>query len=135
MHTAARFAIAGAITIGVLFLLIPRQLLGIFGMNEPVVVDLGTELLRFLSVSGLFIAVALTYTGGLQGTGDTRSPLYISIISQVVVPLGLCFVLDRTGTLEPTEIWLAILLGHVTRCTLSVVKFRQGRWKSIEVNV
>jgi Na+-driven multidrug efflux pump len=135
VHTAARFAIAGAITIGVLFLLIPRQLLGIFGMNEPVVVELGTQLLRFLSVSGLFIAVALTYTGGLQGTGDTRSPLYISIISQVVVPLGLCFVLDRTGTLEPAEIWLAILLGHVTRCTLSIVKFRQGRWKSIEVRV
>ncbi|MGH7443939.1 MAG: MATE family efflux transporter, partial [Longimicrobiales bacterium] len=86
VHTAARFAIAGAVTIGILFLLIPRQLLGMFGMNEPVVVELGIELLRILSVSGLFIAVALTSTGGLQGTGDTRSPLYISIVSQVVLP-------------------------------------------------
>ena len=33
------------------------------------------SLLRVLGVSGLFITVALTYTGGLQGTGDTRSPL------------------------------------------------------------
>ncbi len=135
VHTAARFAITGAVTIGILFLLIPRQLLGIFGMDEPVVVELGIELLRFLSVSGIFIAVALTYTGGLQGTGDTRSPLYISIISQVILPLGMCFILDRTGTLEPVEIWMAILVGHVTRCVLSVAKFRQGRWKSIEVNV
>ena len=43
----------------------------------------------------LFIAVALTYTGGLQGTGDTKSPLYISIISQIVVPLGICFVIQQ----------------------------------------
>ena len=59
-----------------------------FGMHDPVVVEIGTQLLRVLSVSGLFITVALTYTGGLQGTGDTKSPLYISIVSQVVVPLG-----------------------------------------------
>ena len=135
VHAAARIAAGAAIAIGALFLLIPRQLLGIFGMEEPVVVELGVELLRFLSVSGLFIAVALTYTGGLQGTGDTKSPLYISIVSQIVVPLGLCFVFQQTGTLEPSEIWLAILLGHITRCTLSVIRFRQGAWREIVVDI
>jgi len=38
-------------------------------MDDPVAVGLGTRLLAYLSVSGLFTAVALTYTGGLQGTG------------------------------------------------------------------
>jgi Na+-driven multidrug efflux pump len=85
-------------------------------MNEPVVVEIGVQLLRVLSVSGIFIAVALTYTGGLQGTGDTRSPLYISIVSQVVVPLGICFFVQRFFTLDPLDIWLAILAGHVARC-------------------
>jgi len=61
------------------------------------VVEIGSELLRVLSVSGLLIAVALTYTGGLQGTGDTKSPLYISIVSQIVVPLGICFVIKQTS--------------------------------------
>ena len=36
--------------------------------------QIGRQLLRYLSVSGLFITVALTYTGGLQGTGDTQEP-------------------------------------------------------------
>ena len=98
-------------------------------------VEIGVQLLRVLSVSGLFIAVALTYTGGLQGTGDTQSPLYISIVSQVVVPLGICFVIQQTGTLEPIDIWLAILVGHVTRCGLSVLRFSQGRWRGIEVEI
>ena len=95
--------------------------------------ELGVQLLRVLALSGVFIAVALTYTGGLQGSGDTRSPLHISIISQVVVPLGICFVLQQLNTLDPIDIWLAILTGHATRCVLSVIRFNQGQWRSIEI--
>ena len=62
-------------TIGVVFLAIPRQLYAGFGLTEPHVVGIGVELLRYLSVSGLFITVALAYTGGLQGSGDTTEPL------------------------------------------------------------
>ena len=135
VHIAARFGLMGAAFIGAFFLFFPRQLLAMFGMNEPVVVEIGTQLLRVLSLSGLFIAVALTYTGGLQGTGDTKSPLYISIISQVIIPLGICFVIQRTGTLEPLHIWVAILIGHATRCLLSVVRFNQGKWRGIAVDI
>jgi Na+-driven multidrug efflux pump len=99
------------------------------------VVEIGVQLLRILSLSGLLIAVALTYTGGLQGTGDTKSPLYISIISQIIVPLGICVVIQQTGTLDPIDIWIAILLGHATRCTLSVLRFNQGKWRSIAVDI
>ena len=133
VHVAARFGFAGAAFVGIFFLFFPRQLLAIFGLDEPAVVEIGVQLLRVLSVSGLLIAVALTYTGGLQGTGDTKSPLYISVISQIVVPLGTCFVIKETGTLDPIDIWFAILAGHATRCVLSVIRFRQGKWRSIAV--
>lgn len=133
VHVAARFGFAGAAFVGIFFLFFPRQLLAIFGLDEPAVVEIGVQLLRVLSVSGLLIAVALTYTGGLQGTGDTKSPLYISVISQIVVPLGTCFVIKETGTLDPIDIWLAILAGHATRCVLSVIRFRQGKWRTIAV--
>jgi putative MATE family efflux protein len=135
VRVAARFGFMLAATLGLLFFFIPRQLLGIFDMHDPVVVDIGVQLLRVLSVSGLLIAVALTYTGGLQGTGDTRSPLYISIVSQVVVPLGICFIIQRVSTLQALHIWLAILAGHATRCTLSVLRFNQGRWRRIAVDI
>ena len=135
VHVAARIGVVTAAVVGAFFLFIPQQLLAAFGMNEPRVVEIGVELLRILSLSGLFIAVALTYTGGLQGTGDTRSPLYISIVSQIVIPLGLCFIIQQTSVLDPIDIWIAILLGHVTRCGLSVVRFNQGKWRSIEVDI
>jgi Na+-driven multidrug efflux pump len=135
VHVAARIALSGAAFLGFFFLFFPAQLLAIFGMTEPTVVSIGVQLLRVLSVSGLLVAVALTYTGGLQGTGDTKSPLYISIISQIIVPLGACFVIQRFGKLDPIDIWLAILAGHATRCSLSVMRFNQGKWRGIAVDI
>jgi Na+-driven multidrug efflux pump len=135
VHIAARIGVTGAACVGLLFFLIPGQLLAILGIQDPAVVPIGAELLRVLSVSGLFVAAAVTYTGGLQGTGDTKSPLYISIVSQVVLPLGICFVIQRTGTLQPIHIWLAILAGHAARFSLSFARFRQGRWRAIAVDI
>jgi putative MATE family efflux protein len=135
VKTASRLGLVVAAVIGSSFVLFPRALLSIFGMDDPAVADIGVQLLRYLSVSGLFITVALTYTGGLQGTGDTKSPLYISIVSQLIVPLGFCFAIDVTRGLNPRDIWLAIVLGHATRCVLSVIRFRQGKWRGIEVDI
>ena len=135
VHVAARTALGMAVALGAIYLLIPEPLLALFGMTDPQTVALGVELLRVLAVSGLFISVALAYTGGLQGAGDTRSPLYISIVSQLLLPIGICLLASTFGTLEPIEIWLAILAGHVTRCGLTYLRFGQGRWRGVEVRI
>ena len=135
VRTAAGFGLMLAAAIGASFLIIPGVLLGVFGMDDPVVLSLGVQLLRYLAVSGLFITVALAYTGGLQGAGDTRSPMYISMVSQIVIPLGMCFVIQTFSTLDPVDIWLAIVLGHFTRALLSVVVFRCEKWREIRVDL
>ena len=104
-------------------------------MTDPEVVKIGEQLLRVLSVSGLFIAVALTYNGGLQGTGDTKGTLYITLVSQVVVPLSIVVAINTFSTLEPIHIWIAILVGHMTRCILGMLRFRQGKWRQIKVEI
>ena len=135
VHAANRIGLAIAATIGLLFFLIPSQLLMVFGMTRPDVVQIAIRLLAFLSISGLFITTALTYTGGLQGTGDTKSPLYISLISQFALPIGYMTIVSSMRQLVPSDIWLAIVMGHALRCLLSVVRFRQGRWRTIALGV
>jgi putative MATE family efflux protein len=135
VRVAAGIGLTSAAIVGAFFFIFPRQLLAVFGMHDGAVVEIGVQLLRMLAISGLFITTALTYTGGLQGTGDTKSPLYISIISQVIVPLGICFIIQRASRLDPIDIWIAILAGHATRCALSVLRFNQGRWRSIAVDI
>ena len=135
MRVASRIGLSVAAVVGVMFLAIPRYLLAVFGMEMPDVVALGSNLLAYLSVSGVFITVALSYTGGLQGTGDTKSPLYISIISQIVIPLGLCTIFQATRGLTPSDIWMSIVIGHFTRCMLSFARFRQQKWREIAVDI
>ena len=132
---AAGMGLVVAAIVGLSFVLIPRQLLGVFALSEGVSYELGSQLLRYLAVSGFFVTLALTYTGGLQGTGDTRSPLYISIVSQVLVPIGLCTYFSYTRGLVAGDIWLAIVLGHMMRAFLSMARFRQGKWRQIVVNI
>jgi putative MATE family efflux protein len=135
VNLAAKFAFFGAAFFGIFYFFFPGELLRFFGMNDPVALAIGEQLLKILSLSGVLVSVALTYTGGLQGAGDTKSPLVISIISQILIPLGICFALKYTIGLEPLYIWLAILAGHFARCLLSFIRFRQGKWQNIKVDL
>ena len=132
---AARIGLVAAAVIGALFVFVPGMLLDIFAMKDPFAASIGKELLGYLAVSGFFVTLALSYTGGLQGTGDTKSPLYISLVSQFLLPIGLCSIIQAMRPLQPGDIWLAIVLGHVTRGVLSMLRFRQGRWRGISVDI
>jgi putative MATE family efflux protein len=133
VHTASRIGLAVAAGVGLMFLVFPNALLGAFGATEAAVSTIGEQLLQYLALSGFFITLALTYTGGLQGTGDTRSPQVITLASQIAVPIGMCTLIQATRQLQPGDIWLAIVLGHFTRCVLTVYRFRQGKWRTISV--
>jgi Na+-driven multidrug efflux pump len=135
VRIASRIGIAVASVVGLSFVVIPDVLLGVFGMRDALVLEIGTALLHYLAVSGFFITVALTYTGALQGTGDTKSPFYISLVSQIGVPFGWLLATQAIRPLVFTDIWLAIVLGHFARCALSVARFRQERWRQIRVDL
>jgi putative MATE family efflux protein len=134
-RVAAGYGLGLASVIGAAFVLVPEALLAVFGMTDGPVLVLGRQLLGYLAISGLFVTVAMTFTGALQGTGDTRGPLYISILSQVIIPVGLCFIVQSIRGLEASDIGLAIVFGHVTRCVLSVLRFQQGKWRNIRVDI
>jgi putative MATE family efflux protein len=135
VNIAAGFGVIGSAFIGFFFYFFPVQLLAVFDVRDANTLEIGMLLLRYLSISGIFVSVALAYTGGLQGTGDTKSPLYISIISQVIIPLSVCFIIKQTIGLEAWHIWSAILAGHFARCFLSMLRFRQGKWRNIKVEM
>src|SRR5205809_4116263 len=59
VRIAARYGLTVAAFVGLFFLFFSRQLLALFGMHDPVVVDIGRQLLRVVRLSGLFVSVAL----------------------------------------------------------------------------
>ena len=120
---------------GMFYWTIPNVLLGWFGVDDNLVLSIGSDLLKFLTFSGVFVAVTLAFTGGLQGAGDTRKPMYIAFITQIVILLGICAVFQQAGRLTTNVIWTAILISHVSRLTLSYIMFFRGRWEHIQVEI
>jgi putative MATE family efflux protein len=135
VNAASRIGLGVAAIVGVMFVVLPVPLLWIFDAHQGEIGAIAMVLLRYLAISGFFITLALVYTGGLQGTGDTRSPLYITLASQIAVPIGMCLLIQSKRPLEASDIWLAIVLGHLTRSVLTIVRFRQGKWRHIKVEV
>ena len=90
VHTASRIGLMVAAAVGLLFVAFPRRCSALSARPKRRCATIGEQLLRYLAISGFFITVALTYTGGLQGSGDTRSPLFITLASQIAVPIGMC---------------------------------------------
>jgi len=44
-------------------------------------------------------------------------------------------VMDAAHGLRSGDIWMAIVLGHFFRCALGVLRFRQGKWRTIRVDI
>ena len=135
VHVAALFGAVCAFGMGMLYWWFSYGLMGFFGATEGPVVDFGTSLLRYLAVSGVFLASALGYTGGLIGAGETRKPTYIAFVTQIIVLLGLCQIWSSMGRLSTDAIWIFILVSHAARLALTFIVFQRGRWARIKVEI
>jgi len=70
-----------------------------------------------------------------DGRGRDLLRSYLLAVLLTLPTLGLCWFFQATTGLEPWHIWMAILVGHVTRATLSVARFRQEKWRHIAVDI
>ncbi|MGH9561153.1 MAG: MATE family efflux transporter, partial [Terracidiphilus sp.] len=76
------------------FLLWPRQLIGIFS-RDPRIMAVGPGLLGIVACFEVFDGIQVVSTGALRGLGETRAPMWANFIAYFVLglPLGffLCF--------------------------------------------
>ena len=135
VYVAAGLGFVWALVLGLLYWNIPVALLGMFDATDPEVVRIGTDLLRYLTFSGLFVVVTLAFTGGMQGAGDTKTPMFIAFVTQIVVLLGICYVFLLQGTLSANVIWTSILVSHLSRLVLTYAMFYRGAWGHIRVEI
>jgi Na+-driven multidrug efflux pump len=133
VHVAARLGAMWAIAWGLTVWFAAASILRAFGLeaaDEADVVAFGTSFLRYyLSISGIFLAMALALTGGLVGGGETMKTMWIGMISQIGILLGLCQALLLAGLLSPQSIWLSILISHASRYVLTLIAFNRTEWK------
>lgn len=135
VYTAAGFGAIWAVAIGATFWFIPGELLSLFDAVDGTIVGIGISLLRFLTFSGVVLAITLALTGGLQGAGETKIPMYIAFLTQIVILLGICFAYYLQGSLTPNRVWMAIFISHLSRLVLTWAIFRTEKWAHTEVDL
>jgi putative MATE family efflux protein len=106
-----------------------------------------TTLLRYLCITEFLFAYAMVFIGAMQGAGDVKRPLWISVIALwgVRVPLAMVLALPSGFALAgmltmPLALgmgakgaWLAMALTQGMQGVLSAIAFKQGAWKYARV--
>jgi len=81
---------ASVITAVITFILTP-SILNLFDL-EPDVYKLSVSYLRILSFGLIFLAVMAVISGALRGAGDTRTPMFIGLVT-TIIHIGLNYLL------------------------------------------
>jgi len=117
---------------GVLFFVFPHYFMN-FLTNEPEVIPLGIMCLRIVAVAQPPFAMAIILAGGVRGAGDTRFPMYASMIGIWGIRLTLALFLGLYLEMGLMGVWLAMAIDLYFRGFLFFFRFRSGYWKTVEV--
>ena len=125
-------AFSTAITLILLFL--SPVLFGFF-TKTPELIDLAVRMIRIMAVGYICISVTQVLGGVMRGAGDTVSPMWISIISTIVIRVPTAYIMAHlTKSAEfphgqPIALFGSLMISWVLGMVLSIIVFAIGKWK------
>ncbi len=115
-------------------LLFGHQLIGMFTETE-LTMQLGVQGLNTLAVGYICFSVSQVLQGSMRGAGETQVPMYISIITTVILRMPLAYLLAHlTRTAEwpngqPAALFVSLLTSWVVAMLLSILTYRTKWWR------
>ncbi len=114
-------------TLTLLVVLFGHHLMGLFTSTEPLI-DYSVRMISYLIPGYIAMSITQVLMGVMRGSGDTMSPMYISIITSVAIRLPVAYALAwLTG--KPESIFISILVGWVSGAIISSIIYRRGKWR------
>ncbi len=129
---ATAMALVWSTIAGIVFILVPGFLLGLF-TNSSAVVAAGVGALAVIGLGQPAQAAIFAIGGGLRGAGDTRYPLMVSLVNWFLIRLPLAYVLAFPVGLGLTGIWMGVAVDYFFRAALLAWRFRSGAWAKVRV--
>ena len=138
MGTRQGGAIAGAIAITItLILMFCSHILFGFFTKTPALIDLAVRMIRIMAVGYFCVSITQVLGGVMRGAGDTVSPMWISIISTIVIRVPLAYVMAYLTRSEvyphgdTVALFGSLMISWVLGMVMSIVVYRMGKWKRI----
>jgi len=121
-----------AITAILLFL--SPTLFGFF-TNTEALIQLATQMIRIMAVGYICISVTQVLGGVMRGAGDTVSPMWISIISTIIIRVPTAYILSYLTQNadfphgKPIALFGSLVFSWVMGMVMSVIVYSIGNWK------
>jgi len=115
-------------------LLFGRQLIQMFTDTEDVI-TIGVYGLRWLSLGYIAFAVSQVLQGAMRGAGETMIPMWISIITTILIRLPLAWLLAFLTRSQawphgnPQALFASLLISWVLAMVMTVIAHRKGAWR------
>jgi putative MATE family efflux protein len=125
---ATKFNVAFLVAVGLVGVLFPEALVGIF-TAEPDALRYGAACLRIISYGYGFYAVGLIVVQAFNGAGDTNTPTWLNLLCFWVIQLPLAYALAKGFELGPHGVFWAAAISESMLAVVAWLLFRRGRWK------
>ena len=131
-----KIGLSVSVVLVALILLFGQYLMQMF-TSTPEVISTGMRMLRILAVGYIAMGVTQILSGVMRGAGDTMTPMWISIITTVIIRVPIAYGLEfltrpeggAMGSGTPDPLFVSILISWVMGAVITSIAFRMGRWK------
>lgn len=130
----ALIAVGVSAVITAAILVFGKYLMAIFTTTSELV-TLSANMMKILAVGYIAMAVTQSLSGVMRGAGDTMTPMWISLITTVLIRVPLAYgisYLTRTPELPTGDyrcIFISLLSSWVLGAVITAICYRRGKWK------
>jgi putative MATE family efflux protein len=129
---AAKYNAIFLVVVSVVFGLLANPILTLFS-PEAAVQSIGKSGLQIICLGYIFFAYGMVVGQAFNGAGDTRTPLYISLVVFWLIQIPLSYFLAIVMQWEANGVFTSIAICHTLYALAAVYLFRKGRWKLAQV--
>ncbi len=129
-----KIAVGVSTIITIIILIFGRYLMSIF-TDTVELVDLSMYMMRILAVGYIAMAVTQTLSGVMRGAGDTITPMWISIITTILLRVPVAYTIayfTRSAaypTGRPEATFISLLVSWVCGAIITTIFFKKGNWR------
>ena len=98
--------------------------------KDPLVLENTITYLRYNLLVAPIMAMSLSFSGSLQGAGDTHGVMMAITIAMWVIRLPLAYCLGVLADWGAKGVWSAMIFSMCVQGTLLALRFQFGRWKT-----
>ncbi|MBI2665119.1 MATE family efflux transporter [Candidatus Woesearchaeota archaeon] len=115
------------ILLGIIIYFLAESIARIFTPEEPLVIAMCAELIKFMTISFSFIGLQQVICGVLRGSGDTRTPMILSMVTYLV-QFPLTIFLSFYTPLAEKGLWISFPVTNIIMAIITYITFKRSKW-------